>query len=138
MTWEWRALRPAEPDYEALFGSVTVATAALAVLATRAGELPAWGCAFKAVTGWPCITCGSTRAVLALLRGDLVAAFVANPLVTSVSVAALVAAPVALGVSFFDSPRLRVRLASGEQRALRGATVAACGLTWLFLIATGR
>jgi len=40
--------------------------------------LPA--CPFKVLTGLPCLSCGSTRTALALLRGDVAAALRANPL----------------------------------------------------------
>lgn len=39
-------------------------------------------CAFRALTGLPCPTCGTTRAALAVLRGDLGAAFAVSPLAT--------------------------------------------------------
>lgn len=41
-------------------------------------------CPLKAVTGVPCAGCGSTRAGLALLRGDPAAAAAWNPLATVV------------------------------------------------------
>ncbi len=39
-------------------------------------------CTFRALTGWPCPTCGTTRAALAVLAGDLGAAWAASPLAT--------------------------------------------------------
>lgn len=43
-------------------------------------------CMFKRITGYPCATCGSTRAVMATARGDIVGAFALNPLVMTVLV----------------------------------------------------
>jgi hypothetical protein len=37
-------------------------------------------CPFRALTGWDCPLCGGTRMGAALLHGDLLAAFLANPL----------------------------------------------------------
>ena len=37
-------------------------------------------CYFHEITSIPCPTCGSTRAILALVRGDIVSAFLFNPL----------------------------------------------------------
>ena len=37
-------------------------------------------CPFRAVTGWDCPLCGGTRMGAALLHGDVLAAFLANPL----------------------------------------------------------
>lgn len=37
-------------------------------------------CPLRALTGIPCLTCGSTRAAMALARGDLAAALAFNPL----------------------------------------------------------
>ena len=38
-------------------------------------------CPFRIATGWDCPLCGGTRLGTALLHGDLVAAFLANPVV---------------------------------------------------------
>lgn len=37
-------------------------------------------CPFRVLTGIPCPTCGTTHAAVALMHGDLGAAFAANPL----------------------------------------------------------
>ncbi|MBR3837017.1 MAG: DUF2752 domain-containing protein [Clostridia bacterium] len=47
------------------------------LLATRGLSLP---CIFFSLTGLQCPGCGNTRAVLALFRGDLAAAFRFNPM----------------------------------------------------------
>lgn len=46
-------------------------------------------CAFRALTGLPCPTCGTTRAALAVLDADLAAAWAVNPLATVAVVAFL-------------------------------------------------
>jgi hypothetical protein len=46
-------------------------------------QLPFMKCAFKATTGLPCVTCGGTRALRALTRGEVAQAFWLNPLVVS-------------------------------------------------------
>ena len=100
-----------------------------AVLAAAAVALrPLWlavapglpGCAFRAITGIPCPTCGTTHAAVALLQGHLLAALAANPLAALAGigfVAGGLAAPVwaAAGwkVPVLPSPLpLRVRLAA--------------------------
>lgn len=62
-----------------LWGGVAALIAALSPMAERlASGLPT--CPIKAMTGLPCLTCGTTRAGLALSRMDLAGAFSINPL----------------------------------------------------------
>ncbi len=58
-----------------------------------APRLPA--CTFHAVTGVPCPTCGSGRAAIAVLHGDVLTALTVNPLATVVGVTAITAGLVA-------------------------------------------
>jgi hypothetical protein len=91
-------------------------------------------CALLESTGVACPTCGGTRAVLALGRGDLSGAAVENPLVA--------AGAVLLGLWFLHAaaatalPRLRVtpRPSPGEARGLRIAAAAAFAMTWIYEI----
>ena len=46
-------------------------------------------CPFRAITGVPCPTCGFTRALLALLRGDLMGSLRLHPMLIPVVVSVL-------------------------------------------------
>jgi len=50
-----------------------------------AGFLPP--CVWRAVTGWPCPGCGTTRAIVRLLQADLPGALALNPLAACAAVA---------------------------------------------------
>ena len=131
----WRRLPPAVLDHELIWLLVSVA-----VLAGGAGWL-ALGlaspqCPFLAMTGLPCLTCGSTRASIAFLHGDFLQAFSWNPL-----------AFLALGgVAMFDlyavivllarAPRLRmVDWTRMEKNIVRVAVVCVLLLNWMYLLA---
>ena len=130
-----RALRGGLP-----LGAILAACGAFAVLAVgllHLDRLPVSLCVFKAVSGWPCPTCGSTRALGRLLAGDLIGALDMNPL----------AAVLALGVSVWGLadalllPRgraLTVELSPRLGQLARVAAVALLGGNWLYLIAAGR
>jgi hypothetical protein len=91
-------------------------------------------CSFRELLGVPCLTCGSTRALVALARMDVGAAFGWNPLVAGAGILFIVGGVVALGAA----------LAGGEVRAprpapaLRAALALAVAANWVFLVAAGR
>jgi hypothetical protein len=90
-------------------------------------------CVFRAVTGVPCPTCGSTRATLALASGQLNLAFRYNPLI---SAAWLLLPGSVLGAFVF---RARSRsISPGTRRwAVRGVVLvlAVAGLAnWVYVI----
>jgi Protein of unknown function (DUF2752) len=138
MSWRWQRLGAGEPDYEALFGLVALAAVGLGWLAAPHLHALPIGCAFKAVTGWPCVTCGGTRAVVALAGGELLSATRANPLVTGTVLAITGWAPWALATAAFGWPRLRVVLRPEVAGVARVVAVALASSTWLFLILDGR
>jgi hypothetical protein len=57
------------------------------VVAARLTGHEVYTCAFRRVTGYPCATCGGTRAAERLFRGDLLGAITLNPLATAVVIA---------------------------------------------------
>lgn len=130
-----RAVRGALP-LGAVLAAIGVA-AALAVAVFHLDRLPFSICVFKAVTGWPCLTCGSTRALGRVCAGDLRGAFAMNPLATLLAAglvpwgladAALMLRGSALGVEL--SPRLGLPARAAALSALLG--------NWAYLIAAGR
>ncbi len=78
----WRALHPGELDHEKIWLTVGLGACVLGG-AWLAWDLPRPECNFRLLTGWPCPTCGTTRAVVALTRGDVLSALQWNPLVTT-------------------------------------------------------
>jgi hypothetical protein len=140
MVIERRALAAREVDHERLWLSVALAGAALVVLWVAAGheELPRVLCPFRHLTGVPCVACGGTRALLALTRGELQAAFFWNPLVAVSAIAALAWLAYAAVVTLLRAPRLRVRLGARDRFLFRAAAWTALVGNWMFLILQGR
>ena len=95
------------------------------------------GCVFKAVTGIPCLTCGASRAAVALASGHPLVAFRLHPLVVAGAAAAVIYVPWAVLTST-GSRRLRVHWSAREWRGLRILAWMVLAATWLWLIADGR
>jgi hypothetical protein len=99
--------------------------------------LPLTVCTFKLLTGWACMTCGSTRTLAHLYRLDLFGALAMNPLAT-LSVLGLL--PWALGdlVLLARGRALAVTVSPGLGRLLRVVAVLAVASNWDYLLAVGR
>ena len=87
-------------------------------------------CALKRLTGLPCPTCGSTRAVLHLLGGRVGQAFAAQPLV--MLVAAVWTALLGLRVIF--ARRISLELTRLQRRIAWGVLLAALAANWVYII----
>lgn len=86
-------------------------------------------CPLRDTTGIPCLTCGGTHSIVALMHGHLPEAVAANPLVALGTIIFLVWAVYALAATFFPSIRRSLVFLTHEKRAVRIVTT-------LFLIAT--
>ena len=134
MTLTWRRLDPLEVDHEALWllvGSASLCLLGVA-LATPGIQLPR--CAFKTITGLPCPTCGLTRTIIALSRGDVDRALFMNPLATIVCAAGLLYLLYSVAVLTLRLPRLRPTLSAIGARRVRIGAVALLATNWLWLI----
>lgn len=94
-------------------------------------------CLFHRLTGLPCLTCGSTRAAVALLSGDWLGAVLLQPLAVLGGLLVLIAG-IFYSFSLFVAKRVpSVRLSAGERRVLIGLVVTLAVLNWLYLIWRG-
>ena len=93
-------------------------------------------CYVKALTGLPCLTCGSTRPAGRLFDLDLAGAFAMNPLAT---LAACTLVAWALGDIVLLPRRhaLGIELAPRTATVLRIGVVVAVVLNWAYLLAAG-
>jgi hypothetical protein len=135
MRLAWRRRPVAGFDHELVWLAVSVA--ALAGGAAWLSIGLAWPqCPFLAVTGFPCLTCGATRATIAFLHGDFRLAMSWNPLaflaLGGVAVFDLYAVVVLLG----RCPRLRIiDWTRTEKNAARIAVIVLIVVNWIYLIA---
>ena len=115
------------------------ATGSLLVMAGRAW-LPTLAtlapvCPFHALTGLPCLGCGTTRAALLLAKGDPAGAFLMNPLATMALAAAWLGGFVAPGwlALGLAPPALPRKLPAWARLAL----VMLLAANWCFLVVRG-
>jgi hypothetical protein len=128
--------RRGAPPLGAIFGGIGLAAAA-AVWLLGLERLPFTFCLFKGLTGLPCPTCGSTRALARLFALDPAGALAMNPFTTVVAgvVAAWAAADLAL------LPRrqaLDLEVAPRVAAVARAAALALFLANWVYLVAAGR
>jgi Protein of unknown function (DUF2752) len=110
---------------------------ASAVILLGTYRLSAIVCYFKLFTGYPCLTCGGTRAAVRLLMLDPAGALAMNPLVTVAGL--VIAAWGAADIALLTRRRaLRMELGPGAVRVLRVAVPIAILANWAYLIAVGR
>jgi hypothetical protein len=128
--------RPGATPLGAIFLACGLVIAA-AVGLLHLDHLPVTFCAFKAVTGLPCMTCGTTRAFARLYRLDLPGAVTMNPLSAAVALALV---PWGL-VDLVLLPRGRalvLEISRGLAPFVRVTAVALVFANWAYLIVAGR
>ena len=86
-------------------------------------------CVFRAVTGTPCPTCGTTRLCLAAVRGDVLAALRFNPLMFVVLVLLLALLVLRVGLRRV----VRVDLTVRQQLVVVAIGLAVLALNWAWV-----
>ena len=131
----WRRMPAAGFDHELVWLALSLAVLAGGFVWTWLGlALPQ--CPFLAMTGWPCMTCGATRATMAFLQGNFLHAVSWNPL-AALALCGVVAFDLYAAVVLLSrGPRLRVVAWTKAQAA--AAWIGVTGmilLNWIYLLA---
>jgi hypothetical protein len=128
--------RSSAPPLGAIFGGIGLLAAA-AVGLLRLDRIPLTLCVFKGLTGLPCPTCGSTRALGRLFALDFAGALAMNPFTTLVAV--LVASWAVADLALLPRRRaLDLEVPKPLGFALRVAALVLFLANWVYLIAAGR
>jgi hypothetical protein len=131
----WRRMPAAGFDHELVWLGLSLASLA-GGLAWRSIGLGWPQCPFLAMTGWPCMTCGVTRATIAFLQGNFFETLSWNPL----------AALALCGVVAFDlyavvvllSGRSRLRIVDWTKSEATAAWIGVSAVilvNWIYLLA---
>ncbi len=123
---------PGQVELGLIFGGIAL----LALGAVRfLPELPpAPACVFRSLTGFPCPTCGSTRAMIFFSHGNISAAFLMNPLVTAAVLFAVLYFPYGVVTLLFDFPRLGAHITKSDGNAVRWGLAGLLFVQWIYLI----
>ncbi len=127
-------------DHEVVWTLVIAGLVLLGLLLVNlpAKSYPRRPCRFKAITGWPCLSCGATRSFGNISRGDVTEAFSNNPLFATLYIASGMWVLYSAAVVLFRLRRLRVSVTSpGLKLGLRIAAPAAFATNWVYLVVAG-
>ncbi|MEO6847541.1 MAG: DUF2752 domain-containing protein [Chthoniobacterales bacterium] len=94
-------------------------------------------CAFRTVTGIPCLTCGSTHSLQALLQRNWLMAIRWNPLCVLTIAAIIMGAIYAVITLVFRLPRIRIiNMNAREILLMRLVVVILIAIDWVYVIIT--
>jgi hypothetical protein len=91
-------------------------------------------CAFKGLTGIPCLTCGSTRALMHLSHGNILSALGMNPLMALCLVSAVFCFFTGLMGALLKLPRISLHFTEKEKTFLRAGAIMLLLMQWTYLI----
>jgi hypothetical protein len=123
---------PDQIEFGIIFGGIALVVLIVGGLLPILSVAP--DCVFKALTGIPCLTCGSTRSVVHLSHGDILSAFALNPLTTLCLISAILYLIYSLMSAVFNLPRVRVLLTDTERNMIRAGAVILLLAQWTYLI----
>jgi len=124
-------------DHELIWGLIGLAAMLTAgfIPLDRVLSDAGYTCGFRRVTGYPCPTCGATRAWVLTAHGSVKDAFRISPVATAAFLCILVYVPYALGTVLLRTRR--VRITGVNRRGWRKVLVLLTGLlviNWAYMI----
>lgn len=125
---------PGEVEFGIIYGGIAMLLLAAAWLPPVVHLAP--DCMFKRLTGIPCPTCGSTRAVLYLSHGDIATAFFMNPITALLVITAVVYFFYSLVTLVFGLPRIILTLSDKEKNIVRIGVVLLLLVQWSYLFSS--
>ncbi len=129
-----RRLTPHEIDHEVLWLLISL-SAFLGLLLWLSAGLATPRCAFRALTGLPCLTCGATRSAWQFLHGHFLTSLRFNPLAFLGYCGIAIFDLYAMAVLITRTPRLRLsNFTRIEKLAARILVVALLFGNWLYLV----
>jgi len=127
-------LQPEEIDHELLWLLISVSTFLALSLWLSAG-LATPRCAFRALTGLPCLTCGATRSAWQFLHGHFLTSLRFNPLAFLAYCGIAIFDLYAIAVLIARTPRLRLsNFTRFEKLVVRILVIALLSGNWLYLV----
>lgn len=118
------------------WGLIALALLPLGAWLVDSGHLDLGTCSFKRFLGVPCLTCGATRATIALFHGEVAEAFRLQPFVMSLYGFMLIWGVVSLTAKL-TRRAVSVELGDAEDAALKVVIVLAPVLNWIYLWKAG-
>lgn len=91
-------------------------------------------CLLNQLTGYPCLLCGSTRAMALLLQGRVVAAFAIQPLVTLAIIAGIPAAATFIYLLLCRREVIHLSLSRREKKLFLAVALVLALLNWIYLL----
>ena len=123
---------PGEIEFAIIYGLIAI----LALLSARVlplqDILPP--CPFRAVTGIPCPSCGTTRSLVHLAHGDFAGSLILNPLFSLVMITALFLFFARSACLPFNRSRITLTHTRREGSLLRAGIAAFFLANWMYLI----
>lgn len=129
------------PNRRFAFVDALAITGLLGLLIARyvpVAKLPFWGCAFRDLTGFPCLGCGLTRVAERMSHFNFAGAWEANPLGTVAAGLFMLSIVASVAHFAFRMPYPELHLSPFMRRWLRVGIVALVFVNWAWMAVNHR
>ena len=125
---------PGQIEFGIIYGVIVLLMLAAGRFLPVTTLLPA--CAFKGLTGIPCLTCGSTRSLVHLSHGHFMESIGMNPLISLTVIVVLFSCAYSLITLLFNLPRTGFVFSESEKGLVRSGAFVLLLANWLYLAFT--